>query len=476
MLHIRFDRLEPLRRLSLIPIVLAALIGLIHTVQAMAAVPHLGYGANVAVWDITLLQSMGFDWIKVFSPPSGGPLPLHTLVRVDANAQALNDLASFNAGLDALLVNKNNVDAWEIGNEVNLDANYGWNAAPDPVAYKNLLCDAYGRIKAARPTAIVVSAGLAPTGRVIGTYHGYLGHNGAYQDEREFLKAFLVVGGGACLDAIGYHPYGFSADYNAAPDIASADPTQNCANGFCFRGVEKIYAIMQNYGLGQKQVWATEFGWLLTPPSDCLTNPSFQGRTWQLVSADKQASNLAGAYQYADANYPWMGPMFIFNLNFNTSGWYGACDQMTYYSIEGRPAQTALTTLTKNVVPGRLQVSPSYILMLIKPDWQPVTQSFALNFSNTGWQTLRYTVTVNSALAIVPTLTSASRNLNPMITKSTLVVIGSTGRITGSYTGTLTATASIGALGVPITIPIELRVVDVINQTYLPLISVDNAP
>lgn len=460
----------------LLPIGLAALIG--SSIVRAVSDPHLGYGFNVADQDYTLLNNIGFDWIKYYDVPPIDPPPswAHVLLRMTVNKQSYDQLSTFLSDLDNTLVYKDHVDAYEIGNEVNLDANYGWNAAPDAQKYKTVLCAAYSKIKQADPTAIVVSAGLAPTGRVTGNWNGHPGHNGAYQDEREFLKELITAGGGSCLDTVGYHPYGFSADYDAPPDIASSDPAQNCVNGFCFRGVEKIYEIMQANGLGHKEIWATEFGWITNPPDYCKSQPEWSGRLWQIVSEAKQSSNLVGAFQYADANWPWMGGMFIFNLNFNTSPYYAECEQMRFYGVEGRPAQTALTNLAKNKVPGRLQVSPGSIMMLIEPGWQPVTRTFTLNFSNTGWQTLRYTVTVNSDLAIVPTLANASRNLDPMITKSTLVVISSTGRITGSYTGALTATATFGALGVPIAIPIELRVLEVVYQTYLPLIGLNNSP
>jgi hypothetical protein len=95
--------------------------------------------------------------------------------------------------------------------------------------------------------------------------HIHNGHNGHFQDDREFLKELFDAGGGACLDAVGYHPYGFLADYDVAPDVENpgVDPytdTRACPDGFCFRGAEKIYEIMQQKGLGNKKVWATEFG------------------------------------------------------------------------------------------------------------------------------------------------------------------------------------------------------------------------
>jgi hypothetical protein len=301
------------------------LIGILVSFQAgvrsiaAATEPVLGYGFNVAAWDSDLLRSMGFNWMKVFNGP-GSRWPVNMLLRVEATAAVLANLDGFRNRMHQLaLQQKGYIEAYEIGNKPNLDASYGWTISPNAADYANLLRQAYTQIKDVDPGAIIVSAGLAPTGRVSGHWNGHPGHNGAYQDEREFFKEFVAANGADCLDVVGYHPYGFSADFDAPPDIPSADATQNCANGFCFRGVEKFYELMQTLGLEHRKVWATEFGWIVQPPETCLDDPSWQGRLWQIVSEEKQAANLVGAFQHAATNWSWMGAMFIFNLNFNTT-------------------------------------------------------------------------------------------------------------------------------------------------------------
>ena len=435
-------------------------------------VPHLGYGFNVAAWDTALVQSMGFNWMKVFDAP-GSPQPAGILLRVEADAGDMGNLAAFGQQVHQLALNNGAyIDAYEIGNEVNLDASYGWKAVPIAADYATLLCVAYDQIKQADPTAIVVSAGLAPTGRVQGNWNGHNGHNGLYQDEREYLIEFLAAGGENCLDVVGYHPYGFSADYDAEPDIPSADPTQNCANGFCFRGAEKFYEVMQANGAGDKKLWATEFGWIVEPPAQCLADPSWQGRLWQIVSEPKQASNLQGAFQYADANWPWMGAMFVFNLNFNASGWYPLCEQMRYYAVEDRPAETALAAMPKNPAtlgPQLLDISPAFAL-LVDVDEQPLTFTLPLNLANGGWESTNYTVTVDTSAAIVPTIASPTGTLPP----TTLVPVSLTMAISqplGIYTGALTVTASPGTAGVPQTVPLEVRVLPEVYRVYLPAVT-----
>jgi hypothetical protein len=56
--------------------------------------PHLGYGFNVAQWDVSLLQSLGFDWMKVFDTPNSRQ-PVNILLRINANAQNMGNLNAF---------------------------------------------------------------------------------------------------------------------------------------------------------------------------------------------------------------------------------------------------------------------------------------------------------------------------------------------------------------------------------------------
>jgi hypothetical protein len=41
-------------------------------------------------------------------------------------------------------------------------------------------------------------------------------------------------------------------------------------------------------------------------------------------------------------HWPWMEAMFVFNLDINTIPYYSACEQMSYYSVTGRPAEYLL--------------------------------------------------------------------------------------------------------------------------------------
>lgn len=450
---------------------LLTLLLLFRTPPAQATGIPFGYGFNVSDWDIPLLQSMGFNWMKVFSPP-GSRLPLNVLIRIDVHASDMSDLDGLGDWIEQFASEQADyIEAYEIGNEVNLDASYGWAGPPVAADYAELLCAVYGRIKTADPTALVVSAGLAPTGRVEGDWNGHPGHNGFYQDEREYLLEFLAAGGGECLDVVGYHPYGFSADYNAEPDVPSADPTQNCVNGFCFRGVEKIHDLLTTNGHPNTPIWATETGWITTPPDHCLSDPSWQGRLWQIVTPEKQASNLVGAFEYATANMPWLGAIFVFNLNFNVNPIYPECEQMRFYAVQDRPAEDALRDMPKVETQFRqLEVSPGGFTAVITPGQQPYTATFSLSLANSGKQPFAYTTTLTAA-TLTPTLfVTPTGILSPLQQITLPVQFTSISQTAGIYTAALIISATAGTVNAPTTLPITLYIFDEIYTTYLPAV------
>lgn len=450
-------------------------VGLQRAQTADAAVgsdasPHLAYGFNVHEWDLPLVQGMGFDWIKVFTPP-GQRAPVNVLMRIDSQAADLADVEGFGDEVAALAAaNAPYIEAYEIGNEVNLDASFGWGAPPVAADYVQLLCEAYGRIKELDPTAVVVSAGLAPVGRVSGTWEGHAGHNGDVQDEREYMREFLEAGGGACADAIGYHPYGYAADYDAEPDVTSADPSRNCSNGFCFRGVEPFYEVVQEGGAGDRQIWATELGWIVRPPDHCLDDASFAGREWQLVSEEAQAANLAGAFAYAHEEMPWMGPMFVFNLNFNTTSFYEECEQMRYFGIEGRPAEEALREMVKYPASGLLRVEgPAGPIREAVQD-QPLTRAASITVRNRGWGPLTFTATVTTSEGLEAALTPLTGALAPQTSLPLSLTTVISGRSPGTYGATVTVEASPGTGDAPSMTTVVFRLVGEMKDSFLPVV------
>ena len=89
------------------------------------------------------------------------------------------------------------------------------------------------------------------------------------------------------------------------------DPT------FYFRHVENIRNVMVQYGMGDKPIWLTEFGWAAAENVTSNPAPGYE-YAWQNSEAE-QAAYLVRAYEKARTEYqPWLGAMFVGNLNFAT--------------------------------------------------------------------------------------------------------------------------------------------------------------
>jgi hypothetical protein len=286
---------------------------------------HLGYGISVGPHlppRPDLLEQMGMDWVKIYDTPQFASYPnQRILYRIDTNPL---DMAGWEAGLDELArqLAAQGVDAVEIGNEPNLS--YGWSGQrPDARAFTDALCRAYRIFKQVAPEIVVVSGGLAPTittpDRMAIT-------------DLDFAQQMLNAGAGACFDAFGYHPYGF----NQPPE---ADPNRHALT---FRRTERVYQLLWDNGIRDRQIWITEFGWVRDPREDgidCSNDPNFAQFAWMTVSRQVQAGYTARAFRFAEQNWPWAGPMFLWNLDWNTyqdQNYEPLCSHMRYYSVLDR--------------------------------------------------------------------------------------------------------------------------------------------
>jgi hypothetical protein len=219
--------------------------------------------------------------------------------------------------------------AYEIWNEPNLD--YEWGGPPNAAQYTAALKAGYQGVKAGDLQAVVVSAGLAPTGgsltdspleaeRIIALARQLYGTDQVTPD-LTFLRNMYKNGAQNYFDALSTHAYGGSYAPDTPPDQARIP--------IYFRRAEEQRQVMLDNG-DDSPMWNTEFGWVLK--TDC----NLGEHEWMEVSEAKQAEYLAAAYAYADENWPWMGPMFLFNLDFGTMYWYETCDPMRWYSITYR--------------------------------------------------------------------------------------------------------------------------------------------
>lgn len=280
------------------------------------------HGINVVDYgnaNLEALQPFRFGWIQVFNPPEY-PIPNYkVLYRVPLGAAVSGDPAAVNAWADQLeslaRERRGVIHAYSIGNEVNLSREWG-GGQPNPLAYARLLAIAYARIKTADPDALVISAGIAPTG----------GDGNGAVDDLSYARALFEVGLADFIDGYGFHPYGFAYEPEHDPD----DPQ---ARGLLFRRAEAHRRLMEEFGAGDKQMWATEFGWLIDPREEGMTC-SWPELNWQRVSRRQQAEYVVRAFDFAQKNWPWMGPMFLWNYDFSRAPQHAdPCEQMKFFSM-----------------------------------------------------------------------------------------------------------------------------------------------
>jgi len=225
------------------------------------------------------------------------------------------------------------IQAYQVWNEPNLSREWG-DEPPNPVAYTELLAVCYEAIKAVDPEAIVISAGLAPTGTEPPTA----------MPDAEYLQAMYEAGAADHFDVLGLNAPGYKAPPEAAPEEAE-DPANGYGNGrwFTFRHVEDMREIMVANGDEDKQVAILEMGWTTDE-----VNPDY---AWFAVDENTQAEYLVRAYQYAREQWqPWVGLMTTIYIADYT--WAAETHEQWWWAIvlpDGtpRPAYYALQELEK---------------------------------------------------------------------------------------------------------------------------------
>ena len=230
------------------------------------------------------------------------------------------------------------IQAYQIWNEPNLAREWGGNP-PNPAQYVDFLRKAYAAIKRANPNAIVINAGMAPTGDNSAI---------AMADDLYYDGMYQAMGGNSdgYFDMLGVHGAGFAAPPELDPAEAAADQRYGGYRFFAFRHVEDIRAIMERYGDADKRVVLLEFGWTYDP-----VNASYKWHGADAGITDMvQGDYLRRAYQYAAANWtPWIGLMSLLtmpNLDWLNDGnpqdeeqyWWAILEPSNVDQLQLRPA------------------------------------------------------------------------------------------------------------------------------------------
>ncbi|HEY8598207.1 MAG TPA: hypothetical protein VIL85_07235 [Thermomicrobiales bacterium] len=233
---------------------------------------------------------------------------------------------------------KGKVIAYEIWNEENLAAETGNRI--NPAFYVQLLKAGYLGVKGIDPGAIVVLGALSPTG---------VNNPSLAVDDLIYLDQLYKVNGGEIknyFDVLGSHPYGMANPPDTLWSEGKPGPEKKFYNhdSFYFRRFEQQYAIMQQYGDGDKQIWLSEWGW----GSDFRPDGYQEFNT---VTEEMRAKYVTDAILQMRQKNPYMGVTFLWNLNWSIIGnWY---DGPSHYSIinpdySKRPVYDALKRLPKD--------------------------------------------------------------------------------------------------------------------------------
>src|SRR4051812_26166390 len=110
---------------------------------------------------------------------------------------------------------------------------------PDPDKYAAMVKSAYAAIKAADPTAIVLTGGTSPAPDA---------PDGSDYEPATWLAGLYQRGAGGSFDGVAHHPYSFPTNPLEAHDWNAYTQTQT------------LYDIMVAHGDAGKKVWGTEAG------------------------------------------------------------------------------------------------------------------------------------------------------------------------------------------------------------------------
>jgi Cellulase (glycosyl hydrolase family 5) len=190
---------------------------------------------------------------------------------------------------------KGRVAAYELGNEPNHVKSF---RHPDPTVYEKVLQFSYPLIKAADPSAKVLTGGLG----------GSNGRGVVAGDA--FLAGLYAAGAKPYFDGVSYHPYTY-------PLLPSNDSGE--------RGWSRMLTARQTMvanGDADKKIWITEYGAPTSGPNS--------------VSQDQQAAIMYDAYRLW-ATYSWAGPLCWFDYRDKGTNTGEHANFFGLYAKDGQP-------------------------------------------------------------------------------------------------------------------------------------------
>jgi len=178
---------------------------------------------------------------------------------------------------------------FEIWNEPNNPA--FWSPAPNPAAYTADLQAAYGAIKSVDPSAVVLTAGLAPQADSSNSF-----------DIVTFFADMYADGAQGSFDGVGDHPY----TYPYAPD----NVTLGSAWTEMAQTSTSLRSLMVAHGDSAKKIWITEYG--------APTGPGG-------VSEDEQSNEIAQAIAFVKQTN-WIASFYVYSWEDGQADTFGLLD------------------------------------------------------------------------------------------------------------------------------------------------------
>jgi hypothetical protein len=213
------------------------------------------------------------------------------------------------------------IAAWEIWNEPDCSAGTGCGAT-DPEAYVPVLRAGFAGVRAADPTALVVSGGTS-------------GVNATW------VEGMYAAGAEGWFDALALHPYqGPAAE---PPEAPPADHPYRIAN------VERVREVMVAAGDGDVPIWFTEFGWT-----------TGAGDGWSAgVDEATQAAYLGRAIDLVQRRYPYVTHAFVFTIR-DRDDWTPYENGFGLTRLDGspKPALAALRSANERLAAQRAPAGP----------------------------------------------------------------------------------------------------------------------
>ena len=173
---------------------------------------------------------------------------------------------------------------YQLWNEPNIYPE--WGDQPVSAAdYVRLLKTGYARAKGADPNSVILTAGLAPTKEM----------TSRNLSDLVFLQQMYDDGARGYFDILAVQDYGLF--WGPGNRLLMTD-RPNFSRPILIRG------IMVKNGDAATPVWAMEIGWDALPAS-------FSDAPYGRVNDEQQARYTVQAYERAQREWPWMGPMML---------------------------------------------------------------------------------------------------------------------------------------------------------------------